>query len=102
MIRRTVRVGGSVYDVHAVDPPLVRANVIASGAVNHDLCVIEYDNSRALCRIKQTLWHETLHGILRDRQIDLPDEVKELVVDAMAAGLNALMVDNGIEFWEVE
>lgn len=39
-----------------------------------------------------TLLHETIHAIEDDRQLDLPEET----VDALARGLAAVLIDNGL------
>ena len=46
---------------------------------------------------EQTFWHEVLHGIFEDRQIDVGKR-EEAIIDTLAAGLLALMVDNPILF----
>ena len=99
MLRKSVRVGGNVYEIQGAEPPLVLDKLVCRGTVDHEACEIKYDNSRALCRTKETLWHEALHAMLRQRRICVENE--EEVVNELAAALNALMADNGVEFWEV-
>ena len=61
--------------------------------INFDSHVINIDTSlQTVEGMKQSLIHEILHGIVRDRDIEIKNEEK--VVESFAKGLYQLFVDN--------
>jgi len=89
-----VRIGSCYYDVEFTNDTLTVDGREVMG-------VIEYYNH--VIRIKmgmgdvqqqeQTLLHELVHGIARDRSLDL-GENEETIVDEISKGLHQVILDN--------
>jgi hypothetical protein len=99
MLRKTLKVGAYRYRMIERKSPPVNNGHECYGTHDANLLEIEYstDPPQHPTHIKATLWHEAVHAICHDRGIEL----SEADVDQMACGLNALMVDNNVEFWEL-
>ncbi|AFV05815.1 MULTISPECIES: hypothetical protein [unclassified Dehalobacter] len=87
-----VRIGGTEYDIKIVAGPLLVNSRECKGKISYDLALIEMLESIGDQAKEETLWHEILHGIVRDRNLSLDDE--EEVVETFARGLHALVKDN--------
>lgn len=100
MLPKQVRIGGVPYEVKTVDEPIVVNRRECTAAIHYDKGVIEISADMSLERQIQALWHEVMHGIVRDRFHGLEIEDEENVVEAFACGVHAFCVDNGLSFPE--
>jgi Zn-dependent peptidase ImmA (M78 family) len=103
MLRKSVKIGGDVFRINYVPLLCEGRERILAGLISYDDALIKIGTDRAVSRQKQTLWHEAVHAIIKLRGVEthVDDEQLETLVDQIAEGLNALMLDNGVEFWEM-
>ena len=93
-IPEEVRIGSCYYDVEFTDETLAVDGTEVMG-------LIEYHNHLIKIRTKlgdiqqreHTFLHELVHGIVRDRSIELGEQ-EEFVVDEIAKGLHQVILDN--------
>jgi hypothetical protein len=99
MLRKTLKVGAYRYKVTSSRTPLLVNNRECYGVHDAEELTISYCTTPTQhpTHLKSVLWHETVHAICHDRHIEMNEDDTE----RLAAGLNALMVDNGVEFWEL-
>ena len=64
-----------------------------SGSIEYINSIINLSKLCDLQNMSQTFLHEILHGIVKDRAIKL-DGDEEDVIDSIATGLHALLIDN--------
>ena len=89
-----IRIGSCYYDVEFTDETLTVDGTEVMG-------LIEYHNHLIKIRTKlgdiqqqeQTFLHELVHGIARDRSLDL-GENEEMIVDEISKGLHQVILDN--------
>jgi len=97
-----VKIGAITYEVVQVARPPIVDRRECTGSIDYEQARIELLNDRCQGQMEQTLWHEILHGIACDRDIDglfgQCDDDHERWLDALAAGLHAFVVDNGLKF----
>ncbi len=101
MLRKTVRVGGTPISVTVVDKPIVRGITVLDGIFLESSSEIQVVGGRPVARIKEDLWHELFHALIRERNLTSDDANEERWCTEMSLAMNALCVDNGVEFWEV-
>ena len=99
MIPATVKIGGIVYPVRVVETPICVDHKECTAAIHYETQYIEVAKNLGEERQEEALWHEVMHGIVRDRfhGLDLGDD-EEDVVEAFARGVHAFCVDNGLRF----
>ncbi len=94
MIPNKIKIGGMEYQVNITDKP-----IIINNDANYGGCIYYNKNEIQICedlaeeKKKQVFWHEVLHGIVCDRNIDLGDK-EEMVVDMLSYGILAFLKDN--------
>jgi hypothetical protein len=93
MIPDKIKIGSITYDITRTDKPLILNGSECTGIIHYDEASIELKQNRNEQNIEQTLWHEIIHGIVRERGLDW-GENNELYTDELAKGLHALMTDN--------
>ncbi len=102
VIPNKVKIGGVFYEIAKVDSPPIVDGRACTGAIDYENAKIELLANRDDGQTEQTLWHEILHGIAYDRKLQRffggCDEDHEAILDALASGLHAFMVDNGLKF----
>lgn len=101
IIPDVIRIGSCFYDVEFVDKDLV---------CNHQECYALIDYNNHIIQIseklgdyqqqEQSFLHEVLHGIVKDRALEIEDE--EFIVDELAKGLHQIILDNPYMFLDTE
>ena len=97
-----VKIDGMEYEVIKTDETLTNDNRVCRG-------IIEYEHRKiklnTLCQdeqgMKVTLMHEIVHGIMKERNIDMQTE-QETFIDEIAKGFYNLFNDNPDMFKEVK
>jgi hypothetical protein len=99
MLRKTLKVGAYRYKVMPSKDPLLVNNRECYGVHDAEELTICYraEPKQHPTHLKSVLWHEAVHAICHDRGIELDEDD----TDRLASGINALMIDNGVEFWEL-
>jgi hypothetical protein len=85
-----IQIGPIAYDVIAV-PELCGSTGPLYGDINFGKCRIRINADDAPQIQLVTLWHEVLHGILRQAAIE---DHNEQVIDALSHGLIQVLRDN--------
>ena len=95
MIADKVNIGCYKYTVEVSDKVLLLNNERCRGLIDYDRAIMSIadESYQAKQRQEQTWWHEVIHGIIHDRNIDLKDD-EETVIDQLAKSLLALCKDN--------
>ena len=97
-----VKIDGMDYKVIRTDEILTLDNRVCCGLIDYKMHWIKINNSEQDEQAqKQTLLHEIVHGIMRERNFDLQSE-KEVFIDEMAKGFYQLIIDNPEMFKENE
>ena len=95
MIPALVRISGVDYEVHLTESPVIVDGRQCFGSIEYEQNRINIDVSiGSVERHMQTLIHEILHGIGRDRDIDFGNADEEEIVEAFARGLYQVIADN--------
>lgn len=95
MIPALVRISGVDYEVHLTESPVIVEGRQCFGSIEYEQNRINIDVSiGSVERHMQTLIHEILHGIGRDRDIDFGNADEEEIVEAFARGLYQVIADN--------
>lgn len=72
------------------------------GIVNYNTCVISLDpDSQDHQKKCITLWHEILHALIYNAQIDMPEEEEEKIVIALSNGIYQVLQDNGGKLFDL-
>ncbi len=72
------------------------------GLANFCTCSIAIDPDSQEHQMKCiTLWHEILHVILHNAQIDLPEDEEERIVTALSNGVYQVLQDNGRKLFDI-
>jgi hypothetical protein len=93
MIPEKIKIGYLEYDINTTDKILVLNARECSGLIHYEDVIIEINSIRSIQSQEQIFWHEILHGIINDRDIEL-GENEEKIIDNLAKGIYALMKDN--------
>jgi hypothetical protein len=86
-----IKIGGIIFQVireHELRHPDGRR---LDGHIKYGECEIAIDDSLPYQAEMQTIWHETIHGILTHAGID---KISESLVDAIAYGVMMILYDN--------
>ena len=96
MIHDKVKIGGFDYKVVVTDEPLFIGNGKKIGLIEYNQCIIKLsgDSEQSEQSREQCWWHEVVHGIVDDRDINIPKDRLEDIVDSIAKGLYGIMKDN--------
>lgn len=72
------------------------------GIVNYCNCTISIDpDSQDHQKKCITLWHEILHVLLHNAQIDLPEDEEERIIIALSNGVYQVLQDNGRKLFDL-
>lgn len=90
-----IKIGYYDYSVSKSQKPLIVNSRACKGRVDYEHAIIEIldDGQTGEQSHEQTFWHEVVHAIVYDRDIELSGDEEE-AVDRLAKGLYALMKDN--------
>lgn len=92
-IPKSIRIGSCDYKVDFTDKDLVANYKEVYARINYDNHLIEINNKSGDKQHKElSFLHEMLHGIIRDRNLEIEDE--ELIVEELARGLHQIIRDN--------
>lgn len=94
-IPNKVRIGSVDYEVTVEDKTLVLDAVQCKGQIDYDYHQINIDSSiQDKQGQEQTFLHELMHGIVRERNLNLDNDNEETIVDGLAVGLHQVIRDN--------
>ncbi|WP_185903784.1 hypothetical protein [Hathewaya massiliensis] len=94
-IPEKVRIGSMDYDVKLTDETLVLNGRECLGVIDYDNTEIKISKSiQSNQKQEQTFLHELMHGIIRERNLDLQNSDEETIVDEIATGLHQVIRDN--------
>lgn len=92
-IPNKVRIGSVDYEVELTKETLVCNGQEVFGYINYNHHTIKMNEDLTDNQgLEQTLLHEMLHGIIRERNLTVENE--ELVVEGIALGLHQVIRDN--------
>lgn len=90
-----VRIGSSDYSVIISNETLVVDRQECKGMIDYEFHKIKINNEiQDEQGQEQTFLHELMHGIVRERNLDLSNSDEETIVDEIAIGLNQVIRDN--------
>lgn len=90
-----VRIGSMYYNVFLTDEILVMDGRQCYGTIDYDKHIIKVDsNLQDKQGQEQTFLHELIHGIVRERSLDLQNSDDETITDEIAIGLHQVIRDN--------
>jgi hypothetical protein len=93
-IPKTVRIGSLDYDIVQVNHCLCVNQKESKGVITYSQQLIELrNNCQATQSMEQTLLHEIVHAMARDRGLDWGDN-DELYTEELAKALHQLIRDN--------
>lgn len=94
-IPNKVRIGSVDYSVVITDEQLILNGRVCYGTIDYDQTQININNSiHNLVRQEQTFLHELIHGIIKERSLDIKNSDDETIVDEIALGLHQVIRDN--------
>lgn len=98
-IPASIRINGVDYDV-LFEERLNTGTHMAHGYVDFEGSYIKLNpDSQGHQYMCITLWHEILHAIIHNAQLELPDE--EHTVRALSAGIYQVLQDNGRRLFDL-
>lgn len=90
-----IRIGSMYYEVVKSNKILVLEGKECFGIIDYNKHLIEInDNIGDIQQQEQTFLHEVVHGIIRERNLDLENSDEESIVDELATGLHQIIRDN--------
>lgn len=95
----SIRIGGVEYEVIA-EPRLNDGERMLAGQIRHmdcQICVNAESSHEYKCL---SLWHEIMHGIEEQAQLDL-GENRERIIEAFARGVYQVLQDNGRRLFDI-
>lgn len=95
MIPEKIKIGCYDYDVKVTDEILIVDNRQCGGMIDLKRQIIKISDEHIQAKQvqEQTWWHEVVHGMVYDRNLDLGDN-NELYTEELAKALYSLMKDN--------
>lgn len=100
-IPNKVRIGSADYEVKQEDKTITINSVQCKGMIDYEYHEIKIDTSiQDKQGMEQTFLHELVHGIVRERSLDLQNSDDETIVDEIAMGLHQVIRDNANIFKE--
>lgn len=81
------------YKVIQTDEVVHVNNKLCYGSIDYDNLIIKLKNEYPEQKKIQTLWHEIVHGIIREYKIS-EDCDSETLVDTLATGIVQVLKDN--------
>lgn len=99
----SVRISGAEYRVETVEN-LRDSSRLLCGSVRFSECKIYL--SATDCQSHEfrciVLWHEILHAIIEDRDLELDSEVEEKLCEALSRGIYQVLQDNGGKLFDLQ
>lgn len=93
-IPKTIRIDSIFYRVEKEDK-LIADGKEAFGTINYKKKIIKLNTDISEEQeIKQTLWHEIIHGIIHERNFDFEKTPEETIVDELSKGIYQVLLDN--------
>lgn len=90
-----VKIGSMVYAVKKTDKTIVLNGREWYGTIDYDMHEIDINTQiQDIQGQEQTLLHEIIHGIVKDRDISFGNDEEESIIDKIACGLHQLIKDN--------
>ena len=96
---KSVRIGGVEFNV-VVEPRLNDGRVLLAGQIRHMDCEIAIAEDCSHEYQCLSLWHEIMHGIEEQAQLDL-GENREKIIEAFARGVYQVLQDNGRRLFDI-
>lgn len=96
---KSVRIGGVEFNV-VVEPRLNDGRVLLAGQIRHMDCEIAIAEDCSHEYQCLSLWHEIMHGIEEQAQLDL-GENQERIIEAFARGVYQVLQDNGRRLFDI-
>lgn len=94
-IVKNLRIGSVDYDVIYTDENIVLNSRECKGMIDYEFHQVKINNKiQDLQGQEQTFLHELVHGIVRERNLDLVNSDEETIVDEIAIGLHQVIRDN--------
>lgn len=94
-ILNNVRIGSSDYKVLVSDQVLIVDRSECKGMIDFEFHQIKINNQvQDKQGQEQTLLHELIHGIVRERNLDLLNSDEETIVEEISLGLHQVIRDN--------
>jgi Zn-dependent peptidase ImmA (M78 family) len=101
-IPEKIRIGSSDYSVVLTDENLVCNGQESYGWIDYNYHLIKINkNIQDKQGQEKTLLHELIHGIVRERSLDVANSNEEIIVEEIAMGLHQVIRDNKNIFEEV-
>lgn len=95
----SIRIGGVEFEV-IVEPRLNDGEKMLAGQIRHMDCQILVNEDSSHEYKCLSLWHEIMHGIEAQAQLDL-GEKQELIIEAFARGVYQVLQDNGRRLFDI-
>lgn len=96
---KSVRIGGVEFNV-VVAPRLNDGRMLLAGQIRHMNCEIAIAEDCSHEYQCLSLWHEIMHGIEEQAQLDL-GENQERIIEAFARGVYQVLQDNGRRLFDI-
>lgn len=97
-----IRIGSMDYKVELTEKTLGLNGRVCYGTIDYEKHLIEINRElRDKQGTEQTFLHELVHGIVKERNLDLQNSNDETIVDEIATGLHQVIRDNP-KIFEVE
>lgn len=94
-IHEKVRIGSMDYAVKLTGETIVLNAQECKGMIDYEFHEIKISNVvQDKQGQEQTFLHEVLHGIVRERNLDLQNTDDEIIIDEIAVGLHQVIRDN--------
>lgn len=94
-IPEKIRIGSSDYSVVLTDDNLVCNGQESYGWIDYNYHLIKINkNIQDKQGQEKTLLHELIHGIVRERSLDVANSNEEIIVEEIAMGLHQVIRDN--------
>lgn len=94
-IPEKVRIGSMDYKVELTERTLGLNGKVCYGTIDYEQHAIEINSEiQDVQGQEQTFLHELVHGIIKERNLDLQNSDEETVVEEIATGLHQVIRDN--------
>lgn len=94
-IPEKVRIGSIDYIVKLTNETIVLNRQECKGMIDYEFHEIKINNTvQDIQGQEQTFLHELVHGMIRERNLDLQNSDEETIVDEIAIGLHQIIRDN--------
>lgn len=99
-IPEKVRIGGVEFDV-VIESRLNDGEKMLAGQIRYMDCQIAVTEESSHEYQCLSLWHEIMHGIEQQAQLDLGEE-QERIIEAFARGVYQVLQDNGARLFDLK